>query len=126
MGQLMVLLKISLGGFCSAFVFLFASWVSFLGVQSEKASCIVEAESGTGAVRAHGRFRDIFSTGAYALPFVIGAWLLLLILIRIQSKEYSQTQDESVRRDDSSNPVPSESVAAVGDGAVAKGKEVGV
>merc|ERR1711933_677851 len=129
--QLMVLLKISLGGFCLAFVFLFASWVSFLGVQSEKASCIVEAESGTGAVRAHGRFSDIFSTGAYALPFVIGAWLLLLIpmlliLIRIQTNESSQKQDESVSRDDSSNPVPSESVAAVGGDAVVKKVEVEV
>jgi len=104
--QVMVLLQVSLGGFCLAFVLLFVSWVYFLGVQGEKASCIVEAESGTGAVKAHGRFSDIFSTGAYALPFVIGSWMLLaipmlLILIRMQSKGNSETQAESGSGDDS-------------------------
>jgi hypothetical protein len=87
-----VLLQVSLGGFCLAFVFVLISWVCLTSMQSEEATCIVEAEGGTGAVKAHGRFSDIFSTGAYALPFLVGSWILLvipmlLILLRIFNKE---------------------------------------
>merc|ERR1712060_751628 len=87
----LVLLKVSLAGFAMAFLFLFASWMKFQGARGNDASCIVESERGTGAVWAHGRFDEIFKTGAYAYPFVIGAWLLLLvpmllIFLRIHNK----------------------------------------
>jgi len=75
----LVLLKASLLGFEWAFLFLFFSWITFQGARGNDASCIVESERGTGAVWAHGRFDQIFKAGAYAYPFVIGAWLLLLV-----------------------------------------------
>jgi hypothetical protein len=95
-----MLLQVSLGGFCLAFIFIFISWVSLANIQGEKTTCIVEAESGTGAVKAHGRFIDIFRTGAYALPFLVGSWILLMIpmlfiLVRIYTKQDTKSKQDA-------------------------------
>jgi hypothetical protein len=103
-----VLLQVSLGGFCLAFIFVFISWVSLSSMQSEKATCIVEAESGTGAVKAHGQFRDIFSTGAYAFPFLVGSWILLTIPMLLILLRISANQDTDNKKDMGSNKNVSE------------------
>jgi hypothetical protein len=89
------LLHISLGAFFFGWVALLASWWSFITARGKQATCIVQAETGEGAVWAHGAFREIFHTGAYAFGTVLGSWLLLpvtmlLILQRIKAKDASE------------------------------------
>ena len=75
---------ISCGLFSLAWVMLLASWTTFAGTISKDTTCIVEAESRTGAVMASGKFGDIINgSGSYTFGFVIGCWLLLPVTIAL-------------------------------------------
>jgi hypothetical protein len=97
-----VALYVALASFCGAWIFLLASFARFSNVLDEDAKCMVDAESKTGAVWAHGRFGDIFDAGGYAYGFVLGAWLLvhilmLLIVLRLKSDPKPSADDEEVK-----------------------------
>jgi len=90
-------LMASLAFWALAWVFLLASWSTFASTISMDAECLVGAESGTGVVKAIGKFGDIINgSGSYTFAFVICAWLLLpvpmaLIGLRIRAGKAIET-----------------------------------
>jgi hypothetical protein len=94
--------------FAVAWILLLASWAIFARVSSQDATCIVEAESKTGAVIASGQFSDIVNgRGSYTFGFVIGAWLLLLptmTLIGLRLKDVVKGEQVIVSKEAAGEP----------------------
>jgi len=77
-------LVLSLASYVFAWAAMLVSWTTFAGATNTHATCIVEDESGAGAVMASGRFGDITNgNGSYTFGFVIGAWLLSVVTIAL-------------------------------------------
>jgi len=105
-----VALKVSLASLFCGWIFLFASFLKFSATLGEDATCIVEAENMEGAVWAHGRFSDIFASGAYAYGFVIGAWALLMVIMLVLVLRINQSAENRPQED--TKPNLEEDVAA--------------
>lgn len=75
------LLIASLALFCLAWTFLFISWIIIAAISNNKATCLVEDISRTGAVWATGTFSDIVNGPSYTFGCIVGAWILYFVTI---------------------------------------------